>query len=99
MQPGLPRYFNEAQRNNYERGVASGVAKGKADAVLEIVAERGLPITAEQRHSIVDCTELATVEHWLRRALSACSVAELLASRPSSRTRRRERTRSDRRSK
>src|ERR1041384_7688252 len=35
MEPGEPIYFNEAQRRNYERGVAKGRAEGKAAARAE----------------------------------------------------------------
>ena len=80
MQPGLEKYFSETQRRNYERGRAEGEAKGKADAVLKILMRRGLTLSADQRRRIVACTDLATLERWLDRSLSASSVDELLAS-------------------
>jgi hypothetical protein len=96
MQPGLEKYFSETQRRNYERGraegeakgkaegeakaKAEGEAKGKADAVLKILMRRGLTLSADQRRRIVACTDLATLERWLDRSLSASSVDELLAS-------------------
>ena len=87
MQPGLEKYFSEAQRRNYERGraegeakgKAEGEAKGKADAVLKILMRRGLTPSADQRRRIVACTDLATLERWLERSLSASSVDELVA--------------------
>ena len=56
MQPGLEKFFNEAQRRNYERGRAegkaegksegkSGASEGKAEALLEILTRRGLTLT------------------------------------------------------
>jgi predicted transposase YdaD len=96
MQPGLEKYFSEAQRRNYERGraegeaqgkaegeakgKAEGEAKGKADAVLKILMRRGLTPSADQRRRIVACTDLSTLERWLERSLSASSVDELMAS-------------------
>ena len=92
MQPGLENYFSEAQRRNYERGRAEGEAKGKAegkaegeakgkvDAVLKILTRRGLTPSADQRRRIIACTDLATLDRWLDRSLSASSVDELLAS-------------------
>jgi hypothetical protein len=84
MQPGLENYFSEAQRRNYERGraegEAKGKAKGKADAVLKILTRRGLTPSADQRRRIVACTDLATLDRWLDRSLSASSVDDLLAS-------------------
>jgi hypothetical protein len=92
MQPGLGKYFSEKQRRNYERGraegkaegeakgKAEGEAKGKADAVVKILMRRGLTLSADQQRRIVACTDLATLDRWLDRSLSASSVDELLAS-------------------
>jgi hypothetical protein len=38
-----------------------------------------LEISDEQRRQIAACTDAATLERWLERALSARSVDELLA--------------------
>ena len=96
MEPGLVNYFSQAQRRNFERGIAEGKAqgraegeakgraegeaKGKAEAVLKILMRRGLTITAAQRRRIVACVDLTTLERWLDRSLSASSVDELLAA-------------------
>jgi hypothetical protein len=96
MQPGLEKFFSEAQRRNFERGraegeakgKAEGEAKGKAEALLKIVTHRGLTLTGEQRRSIMGCTDVATLERWLDRALSVGSVAELLAAAPRGRVAR-----------
>jgi hypothetical protein len=92
MQPGLEKFFSEAQRRNFERGRAEGEAKGKAEgeakgkaegeaaALLKILTRRGLTLTAEQRRRILGCTDVATLERWLDCALSVTSVAELLAA-------------------
>ena len=94
MQPGLEKFFSEAQRRNFERGRAEGEAKGRAEgeakgraegeaaALLKIVTRRGLTLTAEQRRRIMGCTDVAMLERWLDRALSVSSVAELLAAAP-----------------
>jgi len=63
-------------------GVAKGRAEGVAEALLKIVTQRGLTLTAEQRRRIMGCTDVATLERWLGRALSASSVAELTAGAP-----------------
>ncbi|HEX8108324.1 MAG TPA: hypothetical protein VF516_11385 [Kofleriaceae bacterium] len=91
MQPGLENFFNEAQRRNYERGVAKGKAEGRAEgkaegraegvavALLKILERRRLTPTAEQRRRISVCTDLGVLERWLDRSLVVGSVAELLA--------------------
>ena len=81
MQPGLEKFFSEAQRRNFERGRA----EGEAAALLKIVTRRGLTLTAEQRRRIMGCTDVAMLERWLDRALSVSSVAELLAGAPRAR--------------
>ena len=76
MQPGLDKFFSAAQRRNFERGRA----EGKAEALLKILIRRGLTATAEQRRHIIECTDLAMLEHWLDRALSVSSIEELFVS-------------------
>ena len=83
MEPGLVNYFNQAQRRNFERGIAEGRAQGEATALLKILTRRGLTVTAAQRRRIVACTDLAMLERWLDRSLSASSVEELLSPRAS----------------
>jgi hypothetical protein len=92
MEPELVNFFSHAQRRNFERGQAKGKAEGKAEgkvegrvegearALLRILMRRRLTLTAAQRRRIVSCKDLATLERWLDRSLSAASVAELLAS-------------------
>jgi flagellar biosynthesis/type III secretory pathway protein FliH len=80
MERGIEKFFSEAQRRNFERGVAEGKAQGEAAALLKILTRRGLASTAEQRRRIIECTDLAMLEQWLDGALSASSIDELLAS-------------------
>jgi hypothetical protein len=68
------------------KGKALGEAKGKALALIKILLQRGLTLTASQRRRIVACTDLAMLERWLDRSLSTSSVEQLLAS-PSRTTR------------
>jgi hypothetical protein len=86
MQPGLEKFFSEAQRRNFERGRAEGEAKGKAEgeaaALLKILTRRGLTLTIEQRRRIMGCKDVAMLERGLDRALSVSSVGELLTATP-----------------
>jgi hypothetical protein len=83
MEPQIEKFFTEAHRRSYDRGKAKGEAegeaKGEAKALLMILKRRGLTITDEQQRQIVTCTDLATLDRWLDRALSVTSVDELLA--------------------
>jgi hypothetical protein len=91
MQPGLEKFFSEAQRRNFERGreegkaegkeegKAEGKAEGEAIALLKVLMRRGLTITAEQRRRIIECTDVSTLDRWLDASLSVASVDELLS--------------------
>lgn len=80
MQAGLGNFFNEAQRQNYEKGEAKGEAKGQAKALLLILANRGLTPTVEQQRQILACSDLATLERWLKHSLTVSSVDQLFAT-------------------
>jgi hypothetical protein len=54
-------------------------AKGMAEAVLIVLAHRGLPITADQRRRILEWRDLEILERWLGQISSVTSVDELLA--------------------
>ena len=81
MMPEPPKYFSETFRRSWEQGAAEGEAKGKAEALLRILAQRGLPWSEDQRRRILACTDLATLDGWLDRALLVASVDELLGDR------------------
>ncbi len=55
--------------------VAEGEAKGKAEGILDILQARGLAVSAEQRSTIVGTTDLATLQKWLKRAVT-CAAAD-----------------------
>ncbi len=54
-------------------------SEGKAEAVLAVLAARGLMLTAEQRSRLMICIDLAKLDQLITRAISAPSVTELLA--------------------
>jgi hypothetical protein len=82
MEPEIEKFFTAAHRRSYNRGEAKGKAegeaKGKAEALLMVLKQRGMAITDDQQHRITACTDLATLDRWLTRALSVASVEELL---------------------
>ena len=76
--PQTQPFYSEFGRRSYERGVGEGEARGKAEALLKFLAQRGLAITDAQRGRILECTDAPTIDGWLDRALSVASVDELL---------------------
>jgi hypothetical protein len=62
-------------------GEAEGRAAGVAEAILKVLAARGVAVGGEQREAIVRCRDLEQLERWLLRAALASSTDEVL-SRP-----------------
>ena len=59
------------------KGRIEGEAKGRTQAILLLLTQRGLDPTVEQRDRIVGERDLAQLDHWLARAVSCATVAEL----------------------
>jgi hypothetical protein len=58
-------------------GRAEGEAKGEAKALLAVLAARGLAVPDDARDRIAACTDLDQLEGWIRRAVTAESIADL----------------------
>ena len=67
----------EGKAEGRAEGEALGVARGKAQAVLATLTARRLPLTDAERARILSCTDLAKLDAWITRAVSAESVAAL----------------------
>jgi len=78
------KYLSDWARKYYDEGEArgrvEGEARGKASALLQILATRGLEVSDEARAQVLACQDLARLDAWLARALTATSVAEVIAS-------------------
>jgi len=79
---------NLLQRRGYEsledvlaEGRREGAERGKVEAVLSVLEARGLALTDAQRDLISSCRDAATLERWLRGAVTASSVEDLLRDR------------------
>ncbi|MDG4828694.1 hypothetical protein O7627_05155 [Solwaraspora sp. WMMD1047] len=57
---------------------ARGEARGEARAVLTVLEGRGIPVTTEHREQILAGTDLARVDTWLRRAITATTIEDVL---------------------
>ena len=60
-----------------QEGMREGLQKGQAAALLALLAERGLTPTPEERAHIAACTDETLLARWVRRAVTAPSVADL----------------------
>lgn len=67
-----------AYQSGYARSLlAQGRAEAKAADVLMVLDTRGMDVTDEARTRITECSDLDQLDLWLRRAVTAGSVADL----------------------
>jgi hypothetical protein len=59
------------ERENYSRG--------KAESTIAVLEARSFVVTEDQRSKLLACTDAAKLGRLITRAVSAASVAELLA--------------------
>ncbi len=64
--------------DGFQEGEAKGEAKGKAESVLAVLAARGLAVTEAQRARILTCSDLAELDRYLQRAITAGSTDDVL---------------------
>lgn len=57
---------------------ARGEARGESNALLTIIETRGLPISENERREIEDCTDLDRLRTWIKLALNAPSVSDII---------------------
>lgn len=78
MNQGEPRYQSKFARRYFDQGAAEGKAEGEVEAVLEVLAARGIAVEGEPLARIRACGDLEVLRRWLRRAAVANSLSEVL---------------------
>jgi hypothetical protein len=68
----------EGRTEGRAEGIAEGRVEGKAAAIVSILLNRELDVSAEQRALIEKTKDEARLDSWIRRAISAASTEELL---------------------
>jgi hypothetical protein len=58
---------------------AQARAEGRAEDVLRILDKRGVQLTATQRQSITQCTDMPTLNRWFDTALEANTAQQLFS--------------------
>ncbi|WNG28540.1 Rpn family recombination-promoting nuclease/putative transposase [Cystobacter fuscus] len=61
-----------------EEGLARGLSRGRAESILRILSLRGIHVEEGARQSILDCTDMGTLDNWFDRALQATTLSEVL---------------------
>ncbi len=60
------------------KGAAKGKAEGKATAILQVLQARGIQLSPEIHSQITSCTDLATLDRWIQRAVIAPSAHDVI---------------------
>jgi hypothetical protein len=58
-------------------GRAQGEASGRANALLALLAARGIAIDDGRRSELIACSDLSTLDRWIARAAVATSAGEV----------------------
>jgi hypothetical protein len=62
-----------------ELGIVEGTIRAKAEDILKILDARHLKPTKDQRGQVNAATDLAQLDRWFDRALTAANAAEVFA--------------------
>jgi hypothetical protein len=60
-----------------EQGREEGLASGKAGAIVKVLDVRQLQPATEQLAQVSACTDLAQLDRWFERSLTAATAAEV----------------------
>jgi hypothetical protein len=82
MASGNYEYQSDFARRYVAQGVAEGQAigeaKGRAHAILAVLTERRVLVPEDVRAQITQCADLALLDRWLARAVTADSAAAVV---------------------
>lgn len=74
----LPQDY-QFQGPSFLKGKLEGRALGEANVIVTVLETRGVPLGDDQRRRILACTDLDTLERWVRCAVTARTADELFA--------------------
>ncbi len=77
---GRAEGLTKGRAEGLTKGRAEGLTKGRAEDVLRILVARGVRVDARSRRRILDCKEVATLDLWFDRALSATRLSDLFSA-------------------
>jgi predicted transposase/invertase (TIGR01784 family) len=60
-----------------QEGISEGIVTGKRDMLLLLIESRGIVLTEEERAKIATGADVALLEHWFVRSLTAKTAAEV----------------------
>ena len=82
VMPQVQRMIEEAAKRRFAEGRAEGrvegEAKGRAKALLAVFSARGIAVSDELHARILSCTEMATLDRWIVKAVTAESASDVI---------------------
>jgi hypothetical protein len=63
-----------------QQGMRQGAVQAKAEDVIKIIDARAIDVTAEQRDQVSSCSDIAQLDEWFDRALTAQTAADIFKS-------------------
>jgi hypothetical protein len=63
-------------------GEARGKAEGKAESILAVLVARDIPVSDAIRARVLGCTDVPTLDAWIRRAAVASTAAAVVRAKP-----------------
>jgi hypothetical protein len=70
-------YQSDFVRRNVLQGRAEGRLESRAEAVLTVLDARGVDVPDEARSRIMGCSDLNLLDVWIRRAVTASTIADI----------------------
>jgi hypothetical protein len=71
------KYLSDFAQRYYGEGEAKGVVKATRDAVLTVLAARGLAVSEADRARVEACSDAVTLGRWHVRAVSAATTSDV----------------------
>ena len=75
------RQVLEISKARWAEGETAGAVRGKVEAILAVLAARGVSVGQEARARIEACKDAATLDRWIVRAATAASAEEIFSER------------------
>jgi hypothetical protein len=70
----------DGYRKGKREGIREGETRGQVRSLLTLLDARGIKVSPAMRTKILACTDAATLDRWLKNALRASSVAEVIGA-------------------
>ena len=81
LEAHVARHRDEAKAQGRAEGIQEGLTRGKAEALLAVLAARGIAVGEAERVRILGERDPRQLDRWLAGAASCATAAELFTMR------------------